>query len=299
MSSKSELHEDVDVGTEEKITTPPDEQRDEPVWPNSQNTTPDELFPSLNVYSSKSIIVHPCANHDVQTLIQKLRIRRPSKFKESPYTIKFGSAAGNIHIFSQKHPFVYQAIDEIVDTKIIKKFMNWISIDLLKGHAKRKENVDHYKKGKLVIPMMHFGVETVEDKNWFYTMGFLISHEQTRSVHDVYSVNDPNLTAGGQETHLNEYINGKLVEIIPLCLQACDFYDKKEIDLQNHPRYKDKDSSYLFDVLFENNLPQQLSGSLDCGLYVVTYAECLSYGHKVLSIEFDPNALRTRYAALL
>ncbi|PHT38227.1 hypothetical protein CQW23_21800 [Capsicum baccatum] len=136
-----------------------------------------------------------------------------------------------------------------------------------------------------------------------------------RFVHDVYSVDDPNLTAGGQEAHLNEYINGfrmhtvvpwhtvediyipvnikkkhhwvltvlsfserciflydsyessshypvvlaeirKLAEIIPLCLQDCDFFDRKGIDLQNHPRYKDKDSLDLFDVLFEDNLPQ-------------------------------------------
>ncbi|PHT60619.1 hypothetical protein CQW23_02982 [Capsicum baccatum] len=179
-----------------------------------------------------------------------------------------------------------------------------------------------------------------------------------RYVHDVYSMNNQNLTAGGQEAHLNEYINGfrmraaipwhtvegiyilvnlkekhhwvlgvlsfserciflydsyessghysavlteieKLAEIIPLCLQACDFYDNKGIDLQNHPRYKDRDSSDIFDVLFEENLPQQPSESLDCGLYMVTYAERLSYGHKVLSTEFDPNALRTRYATLL
>ncbi|PHU11270.1 hypothetical protein BC332_18200 [Capsicum chinense] len=91
----------------------------------------------------------------------------------------------------------------------------------------------------------------------------------------------------------------KLAEIIPLCLQACDFYNKKEIDLQNHSRYKDKDYSDLFDVIFEENLPQQPSGSLDCGLFMVTYAERLSYGHKVIAIEFDPNTLRTRYAALL
>ncbi|PHU11358.1 hypothetical protein BC332_18288 [Capsicum chinense] len=133
ISSKLQFHGDVDLGTEEQITTPPDEQRDEP------------------------------------TPIQKLRIRRPSKFKESPYTSKFGSAAGSsarhIHIFPQKHPFVYHPIDGIVDTKIVKKFMDWISVDLLKGHAKRKKNVDHYKKGKSAIPMMHFGVETVEHKN--------------------------------------------------------------------------------------------------------------------------------------
>ncbi|PHU30899.1 hypothetical protein BC332_02992 [Capsicum chinense] len=179
-----------------------------------------------------------------------------------------------------------------------------------------------------------------------------------RSVHDVYFVDDPNLSAGGKEAHLNEYISGfrmhtvvpwytvedsyisinikekhhwvlavlsyserciflyysyessghylavlaqikKLAEIIPLYLQTCDFYNKKGIDLQNHPRYKDKDYSNLFDVIFEENLPQQPSGSLDCGLFMVTYAECLSYGHKVIATEFDPSALRTKYAVLL
>ncbi|KAF3684183.1 hypothetical protein FXO37_01473 [Capsicum annuum] len=312
LSSKSELHREVDLGIEEKIMTPPDEQRDEPVCHDSQNTIPDELLPSLNVYSR--------------------------------------SSAGHIRIFPQKHSFVYHPIDGIVDTKIVKKFMDWISVDFLKGYAKRKRNVDHYKKGKSTISMMHFGVETVEDKNLFYTMGFpdqswtnsqidvcfyylrkKSKYDPNRSykyntvdcnfmdiirfVHDVYSVDDPNLTAGGQEAHLNEYINGlrmhtllpwhtiediyipvnikekhhwvltvlsfserciflydsyessshysavfaeirKLAEIIPLCLQDCDFYDRKGIDLQNHSRYKDKDSSNLFDVLFKDNLPQ-------------------------------------------
>ncbi|PHT76971.1 hypothetical protein T459_20493 [Capsicum annuum] len=142
-----------------------------------------------------------------------------------------------------------------------------------------------------------------------------------RSVHDVYSVDDVNLTEGGQTAHHNEYINGfrmhaavswhtvediyipvnikekhhwvlvvlsflerciflydsyelsghypvvlaeieKLFGIIPLCLQQSDFYVKKGIDMENHPRYKDKDSSEMFDVLFQENLPQQLSGIL-------------------------------------
>ncbi|KAF3664433.1 hypothetical protein FXO37_11506 [Capsicum annuum] len=203
-------------------------------------------------------------------------------------------------------------------------------------------------KGKSAIPMMHFGVETVEDKNGFYAMGFpdqSWTHSQIdvcfyylrkkskydpnrfykfsrvdcnfmniiRSIHNVYSVDDSNLAVGGQERYIFLYDSygssghypavlaeiEKLAEIIPLCLQACDFYNKKGIDLQNHPRYKDKDSSDMFDVLFEKNLPQQLSGNLDCGLYIVTYTGCLFYGHKVLSTEFDPNALHTRYVELL
>ncbi|KAF3671565.1 hypothetical protein FXO38_06530 [Capsicum annuum] len=293
-------------------------------WPDSQNTILDERLYSLNIYSSKSIIVHPYANRELQAPIQKLRIRRSSKFKESPYTMKFGSAAA----FTDK--------------------------------KNKKGNVDHYKKGKSAIPMMHFRVKTVEDKNWFYTMRFpnqswtdsqidvyfyylrkkskydpnrsykfsIVDYNFMniiRSIHDVYTVDDPNLTTGGQETHLNEYINEfclhvvvpwrtvkdiyipvnikekhhwvlivlsfserciflydsyessghypivlakieKLAEIIPLCLQACDFYNKKGIDLQNHPRYKDKDYSDMFDVLFEENLPQQPSGNLFRGM---------------------------------
>lgn len=88
-SSKPDIHGEVDLGTEEQIMkTPkiqeltPDEQRNEIVWPDSQDTIPDDLLPSLNVYSSKNIIVHPSANRELQTPIPKLRIRRPSKFNE-------------------------------------------------------------------------------------------------------------------------------------------------------------------------------------------------------------------------
>ncbi|PHT90159.1 hypothetical protein T459_05272 [Capsicum annuum] len=284
LSSKSLVHSEVELNTEDQVRTPPntqkvnnDEQRVEQLWPDSQNTIPDEFLPSLNVYDQKSIMIHPSNNREVKNPKPKLRIRRPSKFKESPYTEKFGSAAGRsaglICIFPQKHPFLYHSIDEIIYTKIVKNFMEWISADLLKATTKRKGKVEHYKREKSDIPMMHFGVETVEDKNWFYTMGFT-NQTWTDSIE-------------------------KIAKIIPLCLQGCDFYVKKGIDLQNHSRYKDKDSSDMFDVLFEDDLPQQSSESLDCGVFMVMYAECLSYGHKVIPTEFDPNALRIRYAAFL
>ncbi|PHT55749.1 hypothetical protein CQW23_04235 [Capsicum baccatum] len=83
----------------------------------------------------------------------------------------------------------------------------------------------------------------------------------------------------------------KITKIILLCLQVCDFYVKKGIDHQSHPRYKDKGSSDMFDVLFQNDL--------NCGVFMVMYAECLSYGHKFITSKFDLNALRTRYDALL
>ncbi|KAF3624781.1 hypothetical protein FXO38_30065 [Capsicum annuum] len=297
LSSKSDMPEEIDLITEEQIMATPkkqelttDEQRDEPIWSDSQNTIPDELLPSLNVYSSNNIIVYPSANRELQTPVQKSRIRQPSKFKESPYTMKFGSAVAN---------------------------------DVCFYYLRKKSKYDPNKSYKFSIVDCNF-------------MNII------RSVHDVYFVDDPNLSAGGKEAHLNEYISGfrmhtvvpwytvedsyisinikekhhwvlavlsfserciflyysyessghylavlaqikKLAEIIPLYLQICDFYNKKGIDLQNHPRYKDKDYSNLFDVIFEENLPQQPSGSLDCGLFMVSYAECLSYGHKVIA----------------
>ncbi|PHU22976.1 hypothetical protein BC332_08083 [Capsicum chinense] len=313
------MHEEVDLGTEDQIMTTPkiqelttDEQRDETVLPDSQDTIPDDLLPSLNVYNSKSIIVHPSTNRELQIPIPKLRIRRPSKFKESPYMMKFGSAAesseGHIRIFSQKHPFVYHLIDGIVDTKIVNKFMNWISENLLKHidvcfyYVRKKSKND---------PNRSYKFSTV-DCNFMNII---------RSVHDVYSADTENLTVRGYVAYLNEYINGfrmhaavpwhtvediytpvnikekhhwvlailsfskrciflydsyesfshysvvldvmeKLAAIIPLCLKHCDFYVKKGIHVENHPRYKDKDSLDMFDVLFQESLPQQLSGSL-------------------------------------
>ncbi|XP_047251507.1 uncharacterized protein LOC124886664 [Capsicum annuum] len=133
LTSNSLVNSEVELATKEQVRKPPNtqevtnyEQRDEKLWPDSQNTIPDEFLPSLDVYDQKSIMIHPSANREVKTPRPKLRIRRPSKFKESPYTKKFGSAngssAGLIRIFLQKHPFLYHPIDGIIDTKIVKNF---------------------------------------------------------------------------------------------------------------------------------------------------------------------------------
>ncbi|PHU23147.1 hypothetical protein BC332_08254 [Capsicum chinense] len=326
LSSNSLVNSEVELATEEQVRTPPntqevtnDEQRDEQLWPDSQNTIPDEFLPSLNVYDQKSIMIHPSANCEFNTPRTKLRIRRPSKFKKSPYTKKFGLAAGSsaglICIFPQKHPFLYHPIDGIIDTKIVKNFNDWISADLLKATAKRSLNdvysMDHRnlnaggQKHHLIEYINGFRMNaavpwhTVEDifipinikKKYHWFLAILSFSERCIFLYDSYESSD-HYAAVLAEIE-------KIVTIIPLCLQDCDFYVKKGIDLQNHPRYKDKESSDMFDVLFEDDLPQQPSESLDCGVFMIMYAECLSYGHKVIATEFDPNALCTRYAALL
>ncbi|PHU29007.1 hypothetical protein BC332_01100 [Capsicum chinense] len=202
LSSNSLVNTEVELAKEEQVRTPPniqevtnDEQRDEQLWPDSQNTIPDEFLPSLTVYDKKSIMIHQSATREVNTPIPKLRIRRPSKFKESPYTEKFSSTA----------------VEDIFIPVNIKKKYHW------------------------VLAVLSFS-------------------ERCTFLYNSYE-------SSGHYTLVLAEIE-KIAMIIPLCLQACDFYVKKGIDLQNHSRYKDKESSNMFDVLFEDDLPQQPSGSL-------------------------------------
>ncbi|KAF3682341.1 hypothetical protein FXO37_02402 [Capsicum annuum] len=174
-----------------------------------------------------------------------------------------------------------QSKDQIVDIEADKPNVDEGELDQL-----GKEKVDHYKREKSEIPKMHFGVKTVEDKNWFYTIGFAdqtwtdscmaysgrhFYSDQYKGktssgsrgfiiFREVYILYDSYESSGNNAAVLAEI--EKIATIIPLCLQDCDFYVKKGIGLQNHPRYKDKESTDMFDVLFEDDLPQQPSESL-------------------------------------
>ncbi|PHT94247.1 hypothetical protein T459_02129 [Capsicum annuum] len=61
-----------------------------------------------------------------------------------------------------------------------------------------------------------------------------------------------------------------------------------------HPKYKNRDESDPFEMIFVNDIPQQRSGSMDYGIYVDAYAEFLTGGQGVPNQEFDIALLRTR-----
>ncbi|KAF3614539.1 hypothetical protein FXO37_35914 [Capsicum annuum] len=94
-------------------------------------------------------------------------------------------------------------------------------------------------------------VNIKEKHHWFWQ--FYHFQRGVYSLYDSYELN-------GHYVAILAEIE-KIAKIIPLCLQACDFYVTKGIDHQSHPRYKDKESSDMFDVLFQDDLPQQPSGS--------------------------------------
>ncbi|KAF3621082.1 hypothetical protein FXO38_31992 [Capsicum annuum] len=91
----------------------------------------------------------------------------------------------------------------------------------------------------------------------------------------------------------------KLAEVIPYYLLVCKFYEKKGIDNDNHPNYKLNDKHDLFDVYIMEDLTPQPCDSLDCGLYMITYAECFTFDGSVSKVDFDPDLFCTRYTSML
>ncbi|PHT81394.1 hypothetical protein T459_14409 [Capsicum annuum] len=227
-------------------------------------TIPDELLPSLNAFRRESITAYPSKTYEEEPTDEHLNDKKSESIVED----HFQTNKENVGLSSK-----------------------------LEMHAE----VDLGREDKITKPPKIQEVTTDEQKDdrfWPDSQNVIL--DELLSSLNAYSIKSIIVHPSANRHYLIVLAKiEKLAEIIPLCLQACDFYDKKGIDLQNHPRYKDKDSSVMFDVLFEENLPQQPSESLNCGVYMVTYAECLSYGHKILSIDFDPNALRKRYVALL
>ncbi|PHU14233.1 hypothetical protein BC332_15438 [Capsicum chinense] len=138
------------------------------------------------------------------------------------------------------------------------------------------------------------------------------------SVLVVYRIDDDSLNVGGKEYHLNEYINGfrmhatvpwHTVDHISISINvkvkhhwvlAVISFNDRCIYVYDSLSSAGHDVGVLAEVeKFAEDLPQQPSGSLDCGLYMVTYAEYLTFGDLVSPVDFDPDMIRTRYASIL
>ncbi|PHU23336.1 hypothetical protein BC332_08443 [Capsicum chinense] len=99
----------------------------------------------------------------------------------------------------------------------------------------------------------------------------------------------------------------KFIVMLPTYLSYNDFYDKTErTDRPSLEAYKGKITQQIglaneisFDVDYVQNIPQQVSDSLDCDVFVCAYAKILSEGLQVHSCGFDGASQRARYASLL
>ncbi|PHU04592.1 hypothetical protein BC332_25414 [Capsicum chinense] len=99
----------------------------------------------------------------------------------------------------------------------------------------------------------------------------------------------------------------KLAVMLPTYFSDNGFYDKTErIDWPSFEAYEGKITQQIglvnkipFDVDYVQNIPQQVSDSLNCGIFVFAYTEILSEGLQVHSCGFDAASQHALYASLL
>ncbi|KAF3626871.1 hypothetical protein FXO37_30182 [Capsicum annuum] len=245
--------------------------------PDSQITLPDELLPSLNAYVNlkRSIIVHPSTNKAQQTPMHVSRIRRSSRYKESLFTMNFGST------------------DDCNFINIVRRFFYVYKVDDGSLNNGGKEYHLHgYISGSgmhAIVPWHTVDVHVKTKHHW--VLAVISFNHKCIYVYD-------SLSAAGHDVVVLSEIE-KLAKVIPICLITCKFYENKGIDIDNHPNYKLNEKIDPFGVSVVENMPQQPSGSLDCGLYTVTYVECFTFGEGVSSVDFDSDLIRIRYVSLL
>ncbi|PHT94514.1 hypothetical protein T459_02396, partial [Capsicum annuum] len=122
---------------------------------------------------------------------------------------------------------------------------------------------------------------------------------------------DPSLQTANVEFQMNcgepSHEIKKLSEILPTYISYSGLLENTERTVWSSlESYKDKMSNVAgdlndtpFDVEYVEDIAQQVSGSLDCGVFMAAYAEFLSDQMQIPSSNLDAEYLRNRYASLL
>ncbi|PHT73256.1 hypothetical protein T459_24041 [Capsicum annuum] len=104
------------------------------------------------------------------------RTRTKSKVFTSPYLIEYVSSSKSLEdeTADLKHKFAFEGfvLSEDMPSGIIEEYKEWVDEGLLKFHAKKKMNDDHYKAkaSSLGVHEINFVVGYARSKNWFYMM---------------------------------------------------------------------------------------------------------------------------------
>ncbi|XP_047250063.1 uncharacterized protein LOC124885855 [Capsicum annuum] len=163
----------------------------------------------------------------------------------------------------ERYAFDGSTISEDLPNQLISDYSQLIEIGLLKYHASKKQTDNYYLKNApgLGYPLLNFIVAQALSKNWFYLMS------------------QPKM-CWNDETERIDWSTLKAYE--------------RKLGLQTG-----EISHSPFDVEYVQNIPQQASDSLDCGVFVSAYAEILSEEQQVHLCEFEAASQRAWYASLL
>ncbi|PHT60830.1 hypothetical protein T459_35319 [Capsicum annuum] len=113
-----------------------------------------------------------------ETLIklQNSLTRTKSKVFKSPYLTEYVSSSKSLEdeTADLKHKFAFEGfvLSDGMPRGIIEEYKKWVDEGLLKFHAKKKMNDDHYraKASSLGVHEINFVIGYARSKNWFYMM---------------------------------------------------------------------------------------------------------------------------------
>ncbi|XP_069155846.1 uncharacterized protein [Solanum lycopersicum] len=135
------------------------------------------------------------------------------------------------------------------------------------------------------------------DENFHWVLAVVVLKERLIRVYD---------STSGSRKRVHFADIKKLSQILPNYLHDSGFFEKKErTDWAALDAYKDMKTGELlgpqhsFNVEFAQDNMQQISDSLDCGLFVAVYAEFLSDKINMSCNSFESSYLRKRYVILL
>ncbi|XP_049357106.1 uncharacterized protein LOC125821777 [Solanum verrucosum] len=300
--------------------------------------TPLPIHSKVVVDEVTPLPIHSKAVVDEVTPLPIVRIRRPGRWNCSPYSTKFGSSSGSSlivnKIHEKIHPFVTDSIRGPHNYDVFEDYAMWLRegllhIDVVLYYLRKKSKYgvnSRYKYTtvdclfKTKIADIYAAYANIESKNcvaniendireyingyrlmaaipWNTIDNVLIPVNVKQRNHWVLAVLSlverhihvyDSYRAAKHDSFVREEIQ-KLAQLLPMYLSM--YYDDNMDDTQ--------DLNIPFDVTYVKDIPQQRYGSMDCGLYLLAFAEYLSDGNDICVETIDAELLRIRYGALL
>ncbi|KAH0660912.1 hypothetical protein KY285_028803 [Solanum tuberosum] len=277
----------------------------------------DVLLPSLDTINPKKcvvvhleVVVHPEGVVYDTTPVPVQRTGRPDRWNSSPYSTNFGSSSElavdmdlGIHLISNKNWFYSLSYD--------KQLLNDEHIDVVLYYL--------HKKSKYNI-----------NSRYRYTTVDCLFKSKINEIYATYAQVGSEICVANVESDIRDYINGyRLMAVIPWntidnvfipvnveqknhwVAAGHNSYVRDEIQklAQLQPMYVSmeiannsddtQDQDIAYDVTYVEDIPQQGSGDLDCGIYLLAFAEYLSEGEGIPVQYLDSKLHRIRYSALL
>ncbi|WMV54963.1 hypothetical protein MTR67_048348 [Solanum verrucosum] len=183
--------------------------------------------------------------------------------------------------------YKYTTVDCLFKTKIADIYAAYANIESKNCVANIENDIREYINGYRLMAAIPWNtidnvlipVNVKQRNHWVLVVLSLV--ERHIHVYDSYR-------AAKHDSFVREEIQ-KLAQLLPMYLSM--YYDDNMDDTQ--------DLNIPFDVTYVKDIPQQRYGSMDCGLYLLAFAEYLSDGNDICVETIDAELLRIRYGALL